>query len=138
MDVITLIKNKITGQAAEEERNSHELFTGDDTLVIFDNDKNSSNIVDVTNVTDNEVKTRKYVVPRADCEITSGPYGRIFFYRAPTRSIETVEHLAALERNTVLTQITSYKPVENNVKFNWTTAMLWFVVVVLIIIVAVK
>lgn len=139
MDVVTLVKNKVTGRNDDDfNATSHQIETGTDTLVVFDHDKNTSNIVDVLSVTDNEVKAVKHVVPKSDCEITAGPYGRVFFYRAPTKSIETTEHLADLEKSTVLSQITAYKPPDTSVKFNWHAVMLWFIVFVLIIVVAVK
>lgn len=139
MDVVNLIKNKVTGQSDDDfNATSHQIETGTDTLVVFDHDKNTSNIVDVLRVTDIEVKATQYVVPKSDCEITAGPYGRVFFYRAPTKSIEVVENLAALEKSTVLSQITAYKPPDTAVKFNLHAVMLWFIVFVLIIVVAVK
>jgi hypothetical protein len=56
--------------------------------------------------------TGKYYVPISDCEITNSAEGRHFFYRAPTRMIQETKRLAQLEKSIVLSQITNYRPVE--------------------------
>lgn len=84
-----------------------------DLLIIFDNDKKTSDIQIVTKVDDESLTVDgMYKVPIKDCEITVGKEGRNFFYRAPQESIYEVERLAKLEHNIVLSQITSYNPPE--------------------------
>lgn len=86
-----------------------------DVLIVFDHDKKISDINRVDEVDAEKVVVYgKYVVPVADCEITTGGEGRHFFYRAPTRSIQETNRLAQLERSIVLSQITQYKKPEQN------------------------
>jgi len=86
-----------------------------DVLIVFDHDKKISDINRVDEVDAEKVVVYgKYVVPIADCEITTGGEGRHFFYRAPTRSIQETNRLAQLERSIVLSQITQYKKPEQN------------------------
>lgn len=86
-----------------------------DVLIVFDHDKKISDINRVDEVDAEKVVVYgKYVVPIADCEITTGGEGRHFFYRAPTRSIQETNRLAKLERSIVLSQITQYKKPEQN------------------------
>lgn len=86
-----------------------------DILIVFDDEKKISDICRVDEVDAEKVVVYgKYVVPIADCEITTGGEGRHFFYRAPTRSIQETNRLAQLERSIVLSQITQYKKPEQN------------------------
>lgn len=81
-----------------------------DVLIVFDHDKKISDINRVDEVDAEKVVVYgKYVVPIADCEITTGGEGRHFFYRAPSRSVQETNRLAQLERSLVLSQITQYK-----------------------------
>ncbi|WP_117161272.1 hypothetical protein [Paraliobacillus sp. X-1268] len=100
-------------------------FSTNDLLIVFNHEKRTSDINLVTEVTDNAVKVDGlYNVPLEDCEITTGKDGRNFFYRAPTQSIVETERLAKLEMNTVLEQITSYKPPILPSSLDWTKGLL--------------
>ncbi|GAA0471901.1 hypothetical protein [Alkalibacillus silvisoli] len=82
----------------------------DDILVVFDDGQKTSDISRISSVNEESiVVTGKYNVPYHDCEITTGPDGRIFFYRAPSESIKETKRLAELERNTILSQIANYR-----------------------------
>ena len=108
-----------------------------DTLVVFDNDNKTSDIKRVTAI-DNEavIAAGHYKVPLHDCEITTGTEGRVFFYRAPARSVMETERLAKLEYNTVLTQIKAYKPPVLPSSLDWTKGLLVFLLFVAIIVAA--
>ncbi|CDQ42130.1 hypothetical protein [Virgibacillus salexigens] len=109
-----------------------------DVLIIFDNDKKTSDINTVTSVTDDSVIVAGvYKVPLSDCEITVGRDGRNFFYRAPSRSITETERLAQLEMNTVLTQITAYQPPILPSSIDWTKGLLFGLIFIAIIVIAV-
>lgn len=101
-----------------------------DVLIVFDEQKKTSDICRVDEAdTEKVVVYGKYVVPVADCEITNGPGGRHFFYRAPTRSIQETARLAQLEQSLVLAQITQYrKPQEN--QFDLTKILLIVCIIV--------
>lgn len=82
----------------------------DDILVVFDDEQKTSDIQRITEITEEAIIVNGlYKVPYHDCEITTGPDGRIFFYRAPSQSIKETKRLAQLEKNTVLQQITNYR-----------------------------
>lgn len=109
-----------------------------DLLIVFDNDKKTSDIRTVTDIDEESVIVAGYYkVPIQDCEITVGANGRNFFYRAPSRSVEETQRLAQLELSTVLTQITAYRPPELPTAFDWTKALLFVLVFIAFIIIAV-
>lgn len=95
-----------------KKRKEDEFFPEtDDLLIVFDDDKKTAVIERVSEVREGAVYvTGKHAVPLEDVEISNGIEGRVFFYRAPTRSIQETERLATLERSLVLHQITAYKP----------------------------
>lgn len=97
-------------------RNDDEFnFDTDDFLIVFDDEKKTSDIKRVSEIKDGTVYViGKYAVPLEDCEITTGEFGRNFFYRAPSQSIKETERLAKLEQSIVLRQITEYKPPYDN------------------------
>lgn len=83
----------------------------DDLIVVFDDEKKTAVIERVSEIREGSVfVTGKLAVALEDLEITNGKEGRVFFYRAPTRSIMETQRLAALERSLVLQHITAYKP----------------------------
>lgn len=109
-------------------RDKEELYQYDtsDLLIVFDDEKKTSDIKNVTVVQDNSViAAGHYKVPLEDCEITTGAEGRNFFYRAPSRSITETERLAQLEMNMVLTQITAYQPPTPPSAMDWTKGLLF-------------
>lgn len=108
-----------------------------DTLIVFADDTKTSDIKRVTEISGEAVIAAGYYkVPLHDCEITTGPEGRVFFYRAPSRSVVETERLAKLEFNTVLTQITAYKPPVMPSSLDWTKGLLVFLLFVAIIVAA--
>lgn len=114
----------------------HMLDTSD-TLIVFADDTKTSDIKRVTEISGEAVIAAGYYkVPLHDCEITTGPEGRVFFYRAPSRSVVETERLAKLEFNTVLTQITAYKAPVMPSSLDWTKGLLVFLLFVAIIVAA--
>lgn len=101
----------------------------DDLIVIFDNDNRKSDIQRISEIREGTIYvTGKYAIPLNDCEITTGPEGRIFFYRAPARSVIETERLAQLEKNLVLSQITAYRPPVPPASMDWTKGLLFALV----------
>ena len=93
-------------------KNDDQLFEElPDLLIVFDNDKQTSDVCNVTSIDEESVTAvGRYKVPLGDCEITNSREGRNFFYRAPSQSVDEVKRLARLEKSLVLNQITSFKP----------------------------
>lgn len=108
-----------------------------DTLVVFDDENKTADIVRVTAV-ENEavISAGRYKVPLLDCEVTTGTEGRIFFYRAPSRSVMETERLARLEYNAVLSQVTAYKPPVPPASMDWTKGLLFTALIIAIIVAA--
>lgn len=127
---------RIFGKSNEKEV---DFFETNDMLVVFDDEKNTSEITRVTEVTEDAViAAGRYKIPRFDCVPTTSPEGRVFFYRAPTQSIQETERLASLEFNTVLNQITAYKPPVPPAQMDWIKGILFFLLFVGIIVLAFK
>lgn len=122
---------RIFGKSDKEEV---DFFATNDMLVVFDNEKNTSDIVRVTEVSEKEViAAGRYRLDRESCVVTSGPEGRIFFYNAPTKMIAETERLAQLEYNLVLSQITAYRPPQLPSQMDWTKGILMFFLFVALI-----
>jgi hypothetical protein len=110
-------------------------FETSDLLIIFDDEKRTSDVMRVTGITEESVMVEGYYkVPFQDCEITNGKEGRNFFYRAPSQSIRETERLARLEQSMVLSQITSYKPPVPPSAMDWTKALLFGLVFIAFIV----
>ena len=113
-------------------------FLTNDLLIVFNQDKKTSDVAHVSEVTEDAVIVEgKYKVPIEDCEITTGKDGRNFFYRAPAKSITETERLARLEMNTVLTQMTAYREPHIPNGLDGMKIMLVAVIVIALIIVGV-
>lgn len=87
-----------------------------DILIVFDDEKKTSDIRNISHISDGAIKVvgyDGYSIPLEDCEITNSKEGRNFFYRAPTQSIKETQRLARLEKSLVLNQITEYRPNED-------------------------
>jgi hypothetical protein len=102
------------------------IFETTDILIVFDDDKKTSDIQRVTMVdAESVIVAGFYKIPLEDCEITTGKEGRNFFYRAPSQSIVETERLANLEINMVLEQITAYRPPVPPTSMDWTKGLLF-------------
>jgi len=90
-----------------------DLEETDDILVVFDDEQRTSDIKRITDITEEAVIVMgEYKVPIGDCELTTGQDGRVFFYRAPSKSIKETKRLAELEKNHVLREISNYRYAE--------------------------
>lgn len=109
-------------------------FETSDLLIVFDDEKRTSDIKRVTSVMDGAVTVAGfYKIPLHDCEITTGAEGRNFFYRAPSQSIIETERLAELEESMVLSQITAYKTPVPPSAIDWTKGLLFGLVFICVI-----
>lgn len=114
-------------------------FETTDLLIVFDDEKKTSDINRVTEVTtDSVIVAGQYKVPLDDCVITTGKEGRNFFYRAPSRSIIETERLAKLEMSMVLSQITAYHPPVPPTSMDWTKGLLFGLVFIAFIILGIS
>lgn len=85
-------------------------YETNDILIVFDDEKKTSDIRRINKITDDAVMViGTYNVPLADCEVTNSTQGRNFFYRAPAKSVEHTKSLADLEKKLVLRKITQFK-----------------------------
>lgn len=106
-----------------------------DILIVFDDENKTSDIQRVSDVREGTVYvTGKYAIPVEDTEITTGPEGRHFFYRAPAQSIIETQRLARLEQSMVLSQITAYKPPVPPAAMDWTKGLLFALVFIAFIV----
>lgn len=118
-------------------KNDKDEYLTDDYLIIFDNDKKTSDVAQITEITEDTVKVQgMYAVPLEDCEVTNGVLGRNFFYRAPSQSITETKRLAQLEINTVLRQVTAYRPPEAPGAMDMTKIFLFVALIISIIVMA--
>lgn len=118
----------------QQEEEDYFSFETDDLLIVFDEEKKTSDIRNITALSEESVTVAGYYkVPLEDCVITTGQLGRNFFYRAPSQSIKETERLAKLEQSMVLTQITAYKPPVLPNAMDWTKGLLFFMLVVSLI-----
>ena len=112
-------------------------FETTDLIVIFDKENKTSSIERITRITDGVIYVNgKHAIPVSDCEVTNSYEGRNFFLNAPSRYIEETQRLANLEKNLVLTQITSYRPPMLPSAMDWTKGLLFALVFVAFILIA--
>lgn len=122
-------------------RNNDEEFNFEttDLLIVFDDDKKTSDINRITAIEEDAILVAGYYkVPLDDCEITTGKEGRNFFYRAPSQSVRETERLAKLEMNMVLEQITAYRPPILPSSMDWTKILLFALVFIAFIILGIS
>lgn len=116
-----------------------DMFETTDILIVFDDEAKTSDINRVTTVdSESVIVASKHKVPLEDCEITTGKEGRVFFYRAPSKSVKETERLARLEMNMVLEQITAYKPPIPPTSMDWTKGLLFALIFVAFIVVGIS
>ncbi|MCK6259400.1 hypothetical protein LCY76_22775 [Fictibacillus sp. KIGAM418] len=127
---------RLMGRRKEEDEFS---FETSDLLIVFDDEKKTSDIMRVTGVNEESVMVAGfYKVPVGDCVITNGKEGRNYFYRAPSQSIRETERLARLEENMVLSQITAYRPPVPPTTMDWTKGLLFGLVFIAFIVMGIS
>lgn len=83
----------------------------EDLLVVFSSN-GSADLATITDISDERIFASGevgYAVPIGDTKVYIGPRGRIFSYRASEENVTDTKRLAALERSTVLKQITMFE-----------------------------
>jgi hypothetical protein len=122
----------------EEEKNTIQ-----DVMVIFSTD-GTADIAPIVEITEERVLAVgevEYAVPLGDLKVYIGRRGRIFSYKATEENISDTKRLAALERSTVLRQITMFekeaRPTENKLPIGKIIAI-GAVILIVIIMLAVK
>lgn len=120
-------------------RKKEEFRDFDDRLIVFDDDQQTASI-DYVDAAENGKITvvGKHTVPVEDCEIVNGEVDgvvvRLYFYRAPTESVQTTANLAHLEKSIVLNQITEYNdPMDHEKGFDFVKAALFGLLAIAII-----
>ncbi|MFP3674963.1 hypothetical protein SB724_19190 [Bacillus sp. SIMBA_031] len=123
---------------AKEDKNALYPET-DDLLIVFDEDSKTSEIHRISDFREDRIiVTGVHSIPLQDCEVTNSVEGRHFFYRAPQKSIAETKRLAQMEKSMVLSQITHYKPREEQKNMDLNKIFLMIIVFVLILILGVS
>jgi hypothetical protein len=108
-------------------------------LIIFNEDKKTCEILPVDELDDEKIKAGGHIVPIDDVEVALSNQGKVFFLRAPSNIIRLTEHLARVEKNTIVRQITEYrKEIDDEKKSNFMVWGLMALVLVFGIILGVK
>lgn len=125
---------------------NNDVYEPRDTLAIFKDD-GTAEILTVATINDERLvagpyvgEGQQYAIPLSEVKSFTGPGGRIFLYPTTIENATDCQRIAALERSTVLRQITHFqgesveppKPLSRTVIFGIAAAIL------LIIILAVK
>ncbi|MED2258282.1 hypothetical protein ABEO98_21630 [Brevibacillus parabrevis] len=105
-----------------------------DRVIIFDEDQKTCEILKVEAMNEEVVRTADRTIPRADLSLTLSKQGRVFVLNGSTKYIEHTEHLARVEKNTIIRQIAQYNKPMTDLKTDWTKlALLGALVLVSII-----
>ncbi|KGP85291.1 MULTISPECIES: hypothetical protein [unclassified Paenibacillus] len=95
--------------------NSREPYAPQDVLCIFKEDGTAA-IAPVVEINDERVFAESldgnYAIPLGDLKSFTGPKGRVFLYPTSVENVTDCQRIAALERSTVLRQITHFAPEE--------------------------
>jgi len=109
-----------------------------DRIIIFDTEKQTVEMCEVDAENEETVRAGNKVFPKPDLSLSLSRQGRVFVLQAPTRIIEATEHLARVERNTIIRQIAQYqKPIDEK-KMDFTKIGLFAALVLVAIIGIVK
>lgn len=105
-----------------------------DRLIVFDDDQKTCEILPVVEMNEEVIRTEDRTVPRADLTLTLSKQGRVFVLNAPKEYVETTQHLARVEKNTIIRQIAQYKKPIDEFKTDWQKiALLGALVIVAIV-----
>lgn len=105
-----------------------------DRLIVFDQDQKVCEITPVDEVNEEVVRAGNRTIPRADLYLCLSKQGRVFVLNAPAKYVELTEHLARVEKNTIIRQIAQYKKPIDDFKTDWQKiALLGALVVVSIV-----
>lgn len=109
-----------------------------DRVIVFDDEAKTCEILPVEEENEEVVRTANKTFPRQDLTLTLSKAGRVYVFRAPSRIIELTEHLAKVERNTIIRQIAQYKRPFEETKVDWFKFIVISVLAVIAIVGAVK
>lgn len=120
---------------AEASTEHDEFYDTQHKLVVYDDEKRSCEIYNVTHLNGEEVTAMgRASFPIADCEVHISNEGRVYTVNARSEYIQEAKNLAALQQSIVLRQITSYKEPEqpngNMDLFKWAMVFLLFVAII--------
>lgn len=91
---------------------NREPYEPQDTLIIFKED-HTADVAAVVDINDErlfaESSSSSYSIPNGDYNSFTGRKGRIFLYPTTVQNVTDCERIAALERSTVLRQITHFQ-----------------------------
>jgi len=84
-------------------------------IIIFNTDNHTVEIEDVDAENEEIVRAGNKTFPRPDLSVALSKQGRVYLFQAPTHIIEATEHLARVEKNTIIRQIAQYqKPIDEH------------------------
>lgn len=90
-----------------------------DRVIIFDTDQKTCEIMEVEAMNEEVIRAGEYTIPRVDLTLTLSTKGRVFVLNAPSEYVQHTQHLARVERNTVIRQIAQYKKPLEDLKTDW-------------------
>lgn len=105
-----------------------------DRIIVFNEDAKTCEIHPVYTETEEVVSGGPYTIPKADLDLRLSKHGKVFVLRAPTRIVELTEHLARVERNTIIRQIAQYDRPMEDTRTDW---MKIFLVAALVLVAAI-
>ena len=127
------------------QQRNNDTYEPRDTLAVFKED-GTAEIVPVVTINDERLLAgpyagdgEQYSIPLEHLKSFTGPTGRIFLYPTTVENVTDCQRIAALERSTVLRQITHFdqqtvieekKPINKLVLFGIAAAVLLFIIMV--------
>lgn len=107
-----------------------------DRVIIFDKDQATCEILPVEAMNEEVIRTADRTIPRSDLTLTLSKQGRVFVLNAPSKYVELTQHLARVERNTIIRQIAQYKKPIDEIRTDWMKIALLAAVVLVAIVAA--
>jgi hypothetical protein len=106
-----LIKKDIDEENWNWKNGTGEANVTTDVLVVFSSN-GTAEILNIADINEERILVYgevEYAIPLADLKVFMGRKGRIFTYNASEENIADTKRIAALERSTVLRQITMFE-----------------------------
>jgi hypothetical protein len=107
-----------------------------DRVIIFDEDNKTCEILPVDSADEEVVRAGDKTIPRADLELRLSKQGRVFVLNAPAKIVELTQHLARVERNTIIRQIAQYNKPTDDLRTDWQKVALLAALVIVSIVAA--
>lgn len=109
-----------------------------DRVIVFDDDAKMCEILPVDEANEEVIKAGNKVLPRADITPFLSKQGRVYVFRAPGHIVQLTEHLARVEKNTIIRQIAQYTKPYDETKLDWQKIALLAGLIIVAIVAAVK